>query len=240
MGAFTGHGVPQAGPGLHLAGRRHTQPHPCHAVRSAWAWGLGWLHLAAKPSPPIPQCVPWRQTRLPGTPKRPHKTLAERGYNPAGAGADNGAPGGGDSPGPASLPRCHQLSEQPSGPGCLSLKSTELELPFGPSTLPTREGVHELPGFKGHPLTLGRAQKTLPFPPQPQWVGASSQGSAARETPAPAHSGRGSPSPRAPLIGVHRPSARFWVEKVANPHIPYATQSRNHQPSPRHQTPALG
>lgn len=40
--------------------------------------------------------------------------------------------------------------------------------------------------------------------------------------------------------GVRRPSARFWVEKVANPHIPYATQSRNPQPSPRHQTPALG
>lgn len=56
------------------------------------------------------------------------------------------------------------------------------------------------------------------------------------ETPEPAHSA----SPRVPLIGVRPPSARVWVEKVANPHIPYTTQSRNHQPTPWHQTPALG
>ena len=113
-------------------------------------------------------------------------------------------------------------------------------MPFGPTTLPTREGVHELPGFKVHRLTLGRAlpattsvggskQAWRARPPRHLWSRLSLLG----ETPAPAHSA----SPRAPLIGVRTPSARFWVEKVANPHVPYTTQSRNHQPTPRHQTP---
>lgn len=103
--------------------------------------------------------------------------------------------------------------------------------------------MHELPGFKGHRLTLGRAlpattsvggskQDWRARPPWRLWSRLSLLG----ETPAPAHSA----SLRAPLIGVCPPSARFWVEKVANPHIPYTTQSRNHQPTPRHQTPALG
>lgn len=228
--------MPQAGPGLQLAGRRHTQPHPCHAARSAGAWGLGWLHLPGKPSPPIPQCIPWRQTRLPGSPKRPHKTLAERGYNPAGTGADKGARVVGIHlalpASPGAFPSCHQLSEQPSGPGCLSLGQRSWNCPLDPPLSPRGRGCMSFQDSKVTHSPWAGPRK--PFPSHRDLSGWVQIGLASQASMAPLVKAQlpGRPQ-RLPILagevlpqgasGVHRPSACFWVEKVANPHIPYAT-----------------
>ena len=150
---------------------------------------------------------------------------------------------------PGAFPSCHQLSEQPSGPGCLSFGQRSWNCPLDPPLSPRGRGCMS---FQDSKVTRSPwAGPRKPFPSHRDLSGWVQIGLASQASMAPLVKAQLPGRPQRLLIpagevlpqgasGVRRPSARFWVEKVANPHIPYATQSRNPQPSPQHQTPTLG